>query len=321
METRNGEWVMAVLETSVIASCTRGLKVHFSGFRKAEINTQFTERSEEEVQGKPTFWDASGTYFIYWQQSHKRWAICDNISLSLAQSGLAPGWAYRKDSQHFTKASSWMEVWGKDWVLTTAVCTLLEGQVKEDTPAPMVKDEVMEDSSGTQLSRQQYRTLVTKVYEMKNPSKLPALEAIFGKYTEREAELFAQVCEKYGVDADEIATQVDHPAREVDEASALPSGRAKQEKGEAEGEDAYAHLENAECPDLKASEYAILIQSVYERYNPQKLKDMGRLLSKFKAKERDLYLEVCKKYGTHPAKFHARHEDEQATEGQMAEPA
>merc|ERR1711974_255320 len=99
-------------------------------------------------------------------------------------------------------------------------------------------------------------------------------------------------------------------------------GMAKQEGGAEDAYAAYAHLKDAECPPLKASQYAILIQAVYERYNPKKMQDMGRLLQKFKARERDLYLEVCKKYGVHPAMFHARHEDDdQGTQGQMAEPA
>ena len=38
------------------------------------------------------------------QNSYSRWAICDTASLSAAQKGLSPGWAFRGDSKHFTKA-------------------------------------------------------------------------------------------------------------------------------------------------------------------------------------------------------------------------
>merc|ERR1719510_1491423 len=89
----------------------------------------------------------------------------------------------------------------------------------------------------------------------------------------------------------------------------------EEQDGEAQKDDAgmdeYAHLEQAEVPELNAREYAILIQSVYERYNPKKLQDMGRLLQKYRNRERQLYHEVCKKYGTHPAKFHAKQLKEQ----------
>lgn len=314
IESRNQEWVDAIIETSVIGACTKGLKFQFSGFSRQELNTQFSERQDEEIQGKPSFWDASGTYFVYWQESMKRWAICDSVSLKLAQSGLAPGWAYRKDSQHFARASSWKEVWGKDWRDATVRCTLLEGVVRDNTP--LVKQEVSEEP-GTALSAQQYRNLVRRVYELKNPTKLSDLDLIFEKYTDRETELFKQVCEKYAVDPDDMAAELPQLGQEVAEEVASDQMLAKRE----DSDDKYAHLEGKECPELKASEYAILIQSIYERYNPKKLQDMGRLLQKYKGRARELYLEVCKKYGAHPAKFHARHNDDESAPAQMAEPA
>jgi len=48
---------------------------------------------------------------------------------------------------------------------------------------------------------------------------------------------------------------------------------------------------------------------------------MGRLLKKYLNRERELYIDVCKKYGVHPAKFHARFEDETNAAGMMAQPA
>jgi len=321
VETRNGEWVDAIIETSVVGESVRGLKVALSGFTKPDLNTQYVERPDEQIQGKSSLWDPSGTYFIYWQESMKRWAICDMVSLQLARSGLAPGWAYRKDSQHFSRASSWMEVWGKGWRDCTVRCKILEGVVRDSSP--LVKTEAAEEASGTQLTASQYRTLVRKVYEMKNPTKLSDLDLIFEKYTDREPELFKQVCEKYGADPDEVASQMPHTAAEVGaEAEERAVIRmAKRESADAAGEDPYAHLEGAEVPELKASEFALLVQAVYERFNPKKLQDLGRILQKFKGRERDLYLEVCKKYGVHPAKYHARHQDEQDTQDHMAEPA
>ncbi|CAE7570556.1 PFOR [Symbiodinium natans] len=54
------------------------------------------------------------------------------------------------------------------------------------------------------LSAQQYRHLVTKVYQEKNPSMLGDLAFIFTKYEGREEELFSQVCFKYGADGAEL---------------------------------------------------------------------------------------------------------------------
>merc|ERR1740121_2031727 len=216
----------------------------------------------------------------------KRWAICDKVSLNLAQSGLAPGWAYRTDAQHFARSSRWMEAWGKDWKEATVRCTILEGVVKEMHQA--VKSEVKEES-GTKLSTKQYRELVKRVYEIRKPEKLQDLGKLLEKYAGRESELFRQVCEKYDVDPDELA---------------------------------------AELPQLKASEYAVLVQAAYEQFNPKKLQDMPALLRKYKGRERDLYLQVCQKYGTNPAQFHARHaggqtgklEEADTMGGLMAEP-
>mmetsp|Transcript_107757 Transcript_107757/g.304831 ORF Transcript_107757/g.304831 Transcript_107757/m.304831 type:complete len:629 (+) Transcript_107757:90-1976(+) len=300
MEMRGNQWVDAIMETAVTGTSTKGLKVEFSGFFKKELNTQFVEKADEEIQGRVSFWDLSGDYFIYWQSSMKRWAICDKISLQSAKSGLAPGWAYRTDSQHFAKSSGWMEAWGRDWKAATVTCMVLEGTVRDTTG--LVKQELAEEggeSTGTLLSAEQYQALVTKVYEEKNATKLPDLPYLFEKYQGREHELFRQVCEKYDADPDELASELPAPAAE-----------AKQEEP-----DEFAHLENEDMPELSPTQYAVLIQSVYERYNPKKLTDMGRLLLRYRGREGQLYHEVCKKYGTHPAKFHARQLKERQAEG------
>jgi len=308
------EWCGARVETIVIGNSTRGLKVQFSGFSRQELNAIFKEKSDEEVQGKPTFWDPTGTYFIYWQQSMSRWAILDKASLHLAKSGLAPGWAYRTDCQHFARANTWMEVWGKDWKETTVRCQIIEGSVREAF-AP-VKAEVKEDSAPLKLSAQQLRNLVKKVYEAKNPAKLSGLGAIYTKYDGREQELLTQVCHKYGVDPEKMKEQFARSLQESIQTGATAAAPSKAAAVE-NREDQYAHIEEEDIPDLKAGEFAVLVQAVYEHFNPKKLQDMPRLLRKYSGRERDLYLEVCKKYGAHAAKFYAKHRDEH----QMAEPA
>merc|ERR1712039_247025 len=175
------------------------------------------------------------------------------------------------------------------------------------------KEEVHESASSsnssTLLTVEQYHTLTRRVYEQRNPVKLQDLPALFAKYRGREHDLFRQVCEKYNANPDELAaslpinaaTSTNEPAA----AKAVPEHAGSREVPVKREDDEFAHLENEELPQLTATEYAVLIQSVYERYNPKKLQDMGRLLQKYRSRERDLYFDVCKKYGAHPVKFRA----------------
>eukprot|EP00933_Yihiella_yeosuensis_P056964 TRINITY_DN5644_c0_g2_i3.p1 TRINITY_DN5644_c0_g2~~TRINITY_DN5644_c0_g2_i3.p1 ORF type:complete len:635 (-),score=132.92 TRINITY_DN5644_c0_g2_i3:156-2060(-) len=298
-ESQAGQWVDARIETSVIFASQKGLKVEFSGFSKPELNTQYTEKSGEEVQGRGTFWDVSNNYFIYWQSSMKRWAICDSASFPSAQSGLSVGWAYRTDSKHFAQQSSgWLESWGREWRPAEVACVVLEGTVIDDSA--FVKAEPSEDP-GTLLTADQYKILIRKVYEEKNPAKLCDLDVFFSKYQGREHELFAQVCAKYEADAEALAAALPDTSSSDWQAAAVASAAPSTAKNE------FAHLEDSQLPELPAQEYAILIQSAYERYKPEKVADMGRLLKKYRHRERELYLLVCDKYGANPARFYAEY--------------
>lgn len=298
MEMRDSEWTDAKVETAVISTCTKGLKVELSGFGKQDLNTEYIERPNEVVQGRMTFWDPSDSYFIYWQSAMKRWAVCDLASLSQAKAGDPPGWAFRTDSQHFTRSDgTWMEPDGREWRKANVTCTVLEGTVRPDA-ASLVKAEQTADDD--QPTGEQYKTLVRRVYELKNPGKLPDLPAILDRYEGTEHELFSMVCEKYKVDADEFASA---------ELATRGGPAAEEEPGGDDGEE-YAHLAGAECPELTTKEYATHVQSVYLRHNAKKLADIGRLLAKYRGRERELFHEVCAKYGESPAIFHARCEKE-----------
>merc|ERR1712083_711450 len=147
-------------------------------------------------------------------------------------------------------------------------------------------------------------------YEQKNPSKIQDLDGLFEKYLGRENELFQQVCEKYQANAEELIAELPSTsglAQSVDAGAATGFTGGRQGAVKEEAGDEYAHLEYDVLPELAATEYAVLIQSIYEKYNPKKLQDMGRLLQKFRNRERELYHEVCKKYDVHPVKFRARY--------------
>jgi len=235
MESRAGQWVLAIIETTMHSVCTKGLKVLFAGFGKTELNTTYAERPEEQIQGKETYWDPSGEYFLYFQSSMQRWAVCDKASLSAAQSGLSPGWAYRTDSSHFAKTSGWMEAWGRDWQEAKVTCTVLEGSIKEF---------VLE---GLRKAKEELR------------------------------------------EEDEDASGSNPP---------VPTAVL------AEAEASAASVGDDEVPVLSAKDYAILIQSIYEKCNAKKLADMGRLLLKFRQREQELYTEVCAKYELQPGSYY-----------------
>jgi hypothetical protein len=283
MENRSGEWGPAVIETVVVNSSTKGLKVEVSGFSKSELNTQYTERATEEIQGRATFWDPTDTFFIYWQSKMKRWAICDRVSVGAAKQGLTPGWAYRTDGRHFTKAGGWREVNGREWESVKARCIILEGAVREAPRA--VKAELDTEGQDGNLSAGEYKELVKMVYTDHNPSKLKDLDQIFDRWADREASLFQSVCEKYGVDHKAFADE------------------HRQQVGT--GEETSAGLDE-DMPELDAYEYAKHIQSIYEEHNTKKLADLALLLKRYRNRERDLYLEVCEKYGLNPWKYYQK---------------
>jgi len=207
MEARLGVWTVAKIETAVISASCKGLKVSLEGLSKKDLNTEYAEKREEVIQGRPSFWDPTGTYFIYWQASMTRWAICDKLSLSAAKEGKVPGWAYRTDSGPFFKSSSvWMEAFGRDWRETHVTVRVIEGTAlqQELIASGGVKEEVGE---GPKYEADQYVQLIGKVYEEKNPSKLSDVARLLSKYQGREHRLYAEICKKYGVGMDEFAAQ------------------------------------------------------------------------------------------------------------------
>jgi len=293
MERRADVWTVAIIETAVHGTSTKGLKVEFSGFTKPELNTTYIERPDLEIQGKMTYWNPQQTYFIYWQGSlNQRWAICDQVSLASAKAGLSPGWAYRVDSAHFAKSGGWMEAWGGDFSPASCTCQVLEGIVRDDLPVVKAETETV------RFSTEQCLSVVRDIYEVKNPAKLADVDGLVAKFKGREHELVTKICDKYQVNMDELAA--DHPF--------LVGGSGDGvETTKEEEDDEWDDAEVPELAALTAAECAVLIQNVYEKHNAKKLQDLARLLQKYRHRERELYHEVCKKYKVHPAKFYAKH--------------
>merc|ERR1719491_925702 len=72
--------------------------VDVQGFRRLQLNGRFTQRVEMVVQGKPSFWDTTSRFIIYWQGALKRWAICGNQELDAVRKGQFPACACSLDS-------------------------------------------------------------------------------------------------------------------------------------------------------------------------------------------------------------------------------
>mmetsp|Transcript_17395 Transcript_17395/g.40627 ORF Transcript_17395/g.40627 Transcript_17395/m.40627 type:complete len:467 (-) Transcript_17395:150-1550(-) len=233
MEISNNSWRAAEIEVWTRSSSHHAITVEsqglhrlatsvmFTGFAMQELNTSFHIRPEVLAQGQSTYWDPQEKYFIYWQQENSRWAICDDTCMDDVQKGLAPGWAYRKDSQHFGNAAGWIELRHNDW-----------------------SDAQLETAVGVRPD---------------------------------SAQLIIQA------------------EREVELAVAEGAGGLQAEDDAEAPED---------VPEMKARDYAILIQAVYEEVNPKKLSELARLLQKYRARERELFFEVCQKYALRPNVFY-----------------
>merc|ERR1719272_1723379 len=61
--------------------------------------------------------------------------------------------------------------------------------------------------------------------------------------------------------------------------------------------------EEDDTSSVNASQYAMLIRKIYEKKNPAKLDELGRLLSKYQGREHELYRNICDKYNVNAHQF------------------
>lgn len=90
------------------------MTVDFSGFRRLELNARYSQRADLVLQGKPSYWASTGKFFVYWQSSLRRWAICGKQALDAARQG-CPGCACQLDPVHFLHPSRWVEYADGAW--------------------------------------------------------------------------------------------------------------------------------------------------------------------------------------------------------------
>ena len=167
----------------------------------------------------------------------------------------------------------------------------------------------------------EWRRLIYKVYELRNPEKLGDLPDILRKYPHGLPTLFETVCRKYQLDPQALANKMfpalsfelaaDRQSRarkellsifasfdsarlqEVDSLLAMNAGRelalieAERKK--------YVH-ELHVAADAPESEFSPLVRQALAVANFEKLFDVPRLLTKYKGREHYLYLAICEKY-------------------------
>mmetsp|Transcript_78571 Transcript_78571/g.130164 ORF Transcript_78571/g.130164 Transcript_78571/m.130164 type:complete len:338 (-) Transcript_78571:20-1033(-) len=92
------------------------IAVDFVGFSRLELNARYNLRTDIVLQGKPSYWEATNRFFVYWQGNLRRWAICGKRALDAARQGQCPGCACQLDQVHFTTSSRWVEYRDGGWV-------------------------------------------------------------------------------------------------------------------------------------------------------------------------------------------------------------
>lgn len=95
--------------------------VKLGGFKMEEFNEEFLEGPGLAffVQGKRTFWQASGQYFLYWCQRFQKWRIAGISGFSKNKNGnclafVSDGLPSR-DILNASLIKGWLEVEGGEW--------------------------------------------------------------------------------------------------------------------------------------------------------------------------------------------------------------
>jgi len=92
--------------------------VLIKGFRTSRLNGVYTSSKDNIVQGQPTYWDATGRIFLYYQSVQQRWTLSPHHDegqdlLHHARQGGKRGLAYAIGPR------TWTEYFEKSWVTVT----------------------------------------------------------------------------------------------------------------------------------------------------------------------------------------------------------
>ena len=122
----SGSHTPTALRAGVSACHFTGCRfVSVSGFQKTELNTLYVEDSQQ-LNGQTTFWDKSGTYYIYWCSRNSEYQIGSQGDWNKNLGGGCYAFASAQSSAHFTNAN-WEEWWDSSWQQASAAQVVCSG--------------------------------------------------------------------------------------------------------------------------------------------------------------------------------------------------
>jgi len=128
--------------------------VTFSGFKNAAFNEDFLEGPGLAffVQGKRTFWQNSGQYFLYWCERFRKWRIAGISGFSKNKDGNC--YAYVSDGhpdRDILNASfikGWLEVDGGEWTVRQDAGVVAIGTLADQLPT--AENDTEDDANATE---------------------------------------------------------------------------------------------------------------------------------------------------------------------------
>jgi len=129
------------------------ITVRFDGFRMTQFNEEFLEGPGESfsVQGKPSFWQASGKYFLYWCDRFKKWRIAGISGFDQNKNGNCLAFASdgipERDILNASLIKGWLEVENGKWEVRKDAGVAALGKLSDQFAATESSDEASEDDA------------------------------------------------------------------------------------------------------------------------------------------------------------------------------
>jgi len=115
------EWKIPVWPELGLEAAGRLRTVSFGGFTTEALNEEFLEGPGEEymVQGKESYWQVSGKYFLFWCQRFEKWRIAGISAFGKNKNGncysFVSDGVKGRDINDPSLIKGWIEVEGSQW--------------------------------------------------------------------------------------------------------------------------------------------------------------------------------------------------------------
>lgn len=213
--------------------------VSLGGFDNTDINEEYLEGPSEEfhIQGRQTYWQASGNYFLFYCKRFRKWRVAGTSKFSANKDGECFGFIsdafIRRDLFNETLLSGFLEVVDGDWVFQEDAGVKKIGTMAEQLAS--LQDEDCEDSDEKKKSggKCPMRAVGNSIKDAA-VSIGKWVRRLFPKYLGAPEEDAAEAAE-----AEEAAPEAD-PAEAGGAASAADAAAAKAGEAEAAAEKAKA---------------------------------------------------------------------------------